>query len=150
MRFFKQYTEIDPGRLHQGMRYLFYDGVCSQILGVLGGGAFLVAFALQLNASNLLIGFLAAIGPASQMLQIPSIYLVERLGNRKALVVLPAFVGRLAWLFIPFILVTGCVVIVSASQFHTRPEPGLLGEGLPLVAGVASDGGRRGDFQRQA
>ncbi len=103
MRFFKQQTEIGPAQLRQGMRYLFYDGVCSQVMGVLGGGAFLVAFALELHASNLLIGFLAAIGPASQMLQIPSIYFVERLGNRKALVVLPAFVGRLAWLFIPFI-----------------------------------------------
>ena len=29
-------------------------------------------------------------------------------------------------LFIPFILVTGCVVIVSASQFHTTPAAGLL------------------------
>ena len=31
-------------------------------------------------------------------------------------------------LFIPFILATGCVVIASASQFHTTPAPGLLGE----------------------
>jgi len=85
------------------MRNLFYDGICSQVMGVLGGGAFLVAFALLLDASNLMIGFLAAVGPASQMLQIPSIYLVDKLRNRKALVVIPAFVGRLAWLFIPFI-----------------------------------------------
>ncbi len=31
-------------------------------------------------------------------------------------------------LFIPFILVTGCVVIVAGAQFHTQPAPGLLGE----------------------
>jgi len=31
-------------------------------------------------------------------------------------------------LFIPFILATGFVVIASASQFHTRPAPGFLGE----------------------
>jgi len=31
-------------------------------------------------------------------------------------------------LFVPFILATGCVVIASASQFHTKPIPGLLGE----------------------
>jgi len=31
-------------------------------------------------------------------------------------------------LFIPFILVTGCVVIVAGAQFHTKPAPGLLGE----------------------
>ncbi|MEE9368017.1 MAG: divalent metal cation transporter [Pontiella sp.] len=31
-------------------------------------------------------------------------------------------------LFIPFILVTGCIVIVASSQFHAKPAPGLLGE----------------------
>ncbi|MFC1782437.1 divalent metal cation transporter [Planctomycetota bacterium] len=31
-------------------------------------------------------------------------------------------------MFIPFILATGCVVIASASQFHAKPAPGLLGE----------------------
>jgi Mn2+/Fe2+ NRAMP family transporter len=31
-------------------------------------------------------------------------------------------------LFIPFILATGCVVIAAATQFHTKYEPGLLGE----------------------
>jgi Mn2+/Fe2+ NRAMP family transporter len=31
-------------------------------------------------------------------------------------------------LFVPFMLATGCVVIASAAQFHTRPAPGFLGE----------------------
>ena len=34
-------------------------------------------------------------------------------------------------LFIPFILATGCVVIASATQFHTEYHPGLLGENNP-------------------
>ncbi|MDP6506816.1 MAG: divalent metal cation transporter, partial [Planctomycetota bacterium] len=29
-------------------------------------------------------------------------------------------------LFIPFLLATSCVVIAAASQFHARPEPGLI------------------------
>jgi Mn2+/Fe2+ NRAMP family transporter len=33
-----------------------------------------------------------------------------------------------AGLFIPYVLATGCVVIASASQFHTVPAPGFLGE----------------------
>ena len=33
-----------------------------------------------------------------------------------------------AGLFIPFVLATGCVVIASAAQFHTRPAVGFLGE----------------------
>jgi Mn2+/Fe2+ NRAMP family transporter len=31
-------------------------------------------------------------------------------------------------LFIPFLLVTSCIVIVASSQFHVKPAPGLLGE----------------------
>jgi len=31
-------------------------------------------------------------------------------------------------LFVPFIIATSCVVIASATQFHARPAPGLLGE----------------------
>ncbi|MHC4574684.1 MAG: divalent metal cation transporter [Planctomycetota bacterium] len=31
-------------------------------------------------------------------------------------------------LFVPFMLATGCVIIASAAQFHTRPAPGFLGE----------------------
>ena len=31
-------------------------------------------------------------------------------------------------MFIPFILATSCVVIASATQFHTKTSPGLLGE----------------------
>ncbi len=31
-------------------------------------------------------------------------------------------------LVIPFVLTISCIVIASASQFHTRPTPGLLGE----------------------
>ncbi|MHC4666388.1 MAG: divalent metal cation transporter [Planctomycetota bacterium] len=38
-------------------------------------------------------------------------------------------------LFVPFMLATGCVVIASAAQFHTRPVPGVVAESpdvLPL------------------
>jgi MFS family permease len=76
---------------------LLRDGVCSQAMGVFTGGAFLVAFALLLGASNTVIGLLAAIGPLTQVLQIPAIFLVERIALRKFLVVTSSFLSRLAW-----------------------------------------------------
>lgn len=76
---------------------LVLDGVCSQTMGVFTGGAFLVAFALLLGASNTVIGLLAAIGPLTQILQIPTIFLVERVALRKVLVVTSSFLSRLAW-----------------------------------------------------
>lgn len=40
-------------------------------------------------------------------------------------------------LLIPFVLATGCVVIASASQFHTQPAPGLI---EMIEAPAATDG----------
>lgn len=81
-----------------GLRALLYDGVCSQVMGAFTGGAFLVAFALSLGASNIVVGLLAAVGPLTQVLQIPAIFLVDRTGLRKTLVVLNSFFSRLCWL----------------------------------------------------
>lgn len=37
-------------------------------------------------------------------------------------------------LFIPFVLVTSCVVIAATSRFHGTYDPGLVGEGAPTAA----------------
>ena len=66
-------------------------------------GVFLIAYALQLGASNFVIGLLAAIGPLAQLMQLPAIYVVERFRNRRAIVVLMASISRLCWLFIGLI-----------------------------------------------
>jgi len=62
---------IDPITNEEVMLYhgKIKDGVASQAMGVLTGGAFLIAFAIKLGASNFVIGLLAAIGPLSQLLQ---------------------------------------------------------------------------------
>jgi hypothetical protein len=91
---------IDESDVRNGLQALLYDGVCSQIMRAFTGGAFLVAFALLLGASNVVIGLLAAIGPLSQVLQIPAIFLVDRTGLRKALVVLNSLLSRLFWLVV--------------------------------------------------
>lgn len=91
----------------RSLRWHMYSGVFAQSMAVLTGGAFLVAFALELGASNKTIGLLAAIGPFSQLLQIPSILLVDTVRRRKLLVVVAAFFSRAVWLAIaaiPFVL----------------------------------------------
>ena len=57
-----------------GLKAVVNDGLASQAMVTLTGGAFLIAFALKLGASNAVIGLLAAIPPLTQLLQIPSIY----------------------------------------------------------------------------
>lgn len=86
-----------------GLRYVTKDGIASQAMGVLTGGAFLIAFAIKLGASNMTIGLLAAIGPLAQLLQLPAIFLVEKLRNRRAIVVTAAGLNRICWLLIALV-----------------------------------------------
>jgi MFS family permease len=90
-------ASISEAELSGGLRKLIYEGIFAQIMGTFTGGAFLVAFALSLGASNLSVGLIAAIGPLTQILQIPTIHLVEKTGNRKLLVIFNYLYSRLFW-----------------------------------------------------
>lgn len=98
LRALQPIDELDEGAREQGLRMVLRDGVTSQIMGTLAGGPFLVAFVLALGGSTLTVGLIAALGPFSQMLQVPAIYLVEWVRRRKALVVLITAASRLFWL----------------------------------------------------
>ncbi len=105
--------------VQSGLRYVIRDGIASQAMGTLTGGAFLIAFAIKLGASNLVIGLLAAIGTLAQMLQLPSILLVEKTRNRRAIVLFAAGLSRICWLIIaliPFVFSeqTGLAVLLGA------------------------------------
>ena len=94
---FKTSRKISRAELGIGLRMLIYEGVFAQIMNTFTGGAFLVAFALLLGASNFTIGLIAAVGPLTQVLQIPTISLVEKTGQRKLLVTTHAAVSRMFW-----------------------------------------------------
>jgi MFS family permease len=123
---FELKEQLSEQEVKRGLGYVIKDGIASQSMGILTGGAFLVAFAIKLGASNLTIGLLAAIGPLSQLIQLPAIALVERVRNRRAITVFSAGAGRLCWLFIAFIPFLGgagggvtilVVLMVLASMF---------------------------------
>ncbi|MFA5315912.1 MAG: MFS transporter [Dehalococcoidales bacterium] len=70
---------------------------------------FLAAFALALGANNLQIGILAAIPFLTQILQLPSIWLVEKIRRRKAITLITSIPTQLLWFviaLIPFFLPT--------------------------------------------
>lgn len=91
---------LSESELNRGLRWLLCDGVCSQVMVILTTGAFLVAFALHLGASNMTIGLIAAIGPLAQILQIPAVYLINYVQSRRMLTVLSAVFGRAFWLLV--------------------------------------------------
>jgi MFS family permease len=103
---FKTEETLNENQIQSALKFIIRDGVASQAMGILTGGAFLIAFAVKLGASNFVIGLLAAIGPLSQLLQLPSIFLVEKIRNRRLITVVAAGLSRLCWLIIalsPFI-----------------------------------------------
>ncbi len=100
---FKPNESLTDEQVKTSLQYVLRDGIASQSMGILTGGAFLVAFAVKLGASNFVIGLLAAIGPLAQLLQLPSIFLVEKIRNRRLITVVTAGLSRLCWLVIALI-----------------------------------------------
>jgi MFS-type transporter involved in bile tolerance (Atg22 family) len=119
--------------VERGLRMVVADGTWTQIMATLIGGPFLVAFALNAGASNKIVGLLAAIGPLSQLLQLPTIALIHHLRRRKALAVVPAALSRLIWLGIATIPWT-----VSPPNRLTALLVGLcVAAGLGTISGAA-------------
>lgn len=75
-------------------RLVLYDALASEAMGALTTGVFLVGYALELGASNLAIGVLAAVPFAVQLLQLPGAVLIERLRRRRSICAWVSGIGR--------------------------------------------------------
>lgn len=78
----------------RGLNRVVVEGMASQTMESLTKGVFLVGLALQLGASNLVVGLLGAIPFLSNLFQIPAILLVERYRDRRNIVAICSFIGR--------------------------------------------------------
>ena len=93
--------------LKTGLRWFIWEGTTSMGFFSITTSGILVAFALALGADNFHIGVMAAIPFIMQTIQIPAIWLVEKLRRRKAIAVLSWFPAQLCWFpiaLIPFFL----------------------------------------------
>ncbi|WP_127124489.1 MFS transporter [Pseudoflavitalea rhizosphaerae] len=90
-----------------GLRYVIGDGLATEAMNTLTGGAFMVAFALLLGANNFEIGLLAALPTLVNVFQLISIWLVRRYNNRRAISVICSLLART-----PLILI-GCLPLMG-------------------------------------
>lgn len=107
MAFWNPTPTLDDDARRRGLRAFQADGVCSQVRDSLLTGPLLVGYALLLGASNTAVGALAALGPATQILQLPALALIERWRARKAICWWAALIGRsalLGILMLPWVL----------------------------------------------
>jgi hypothetical protein len=65
--------------LRHALRLILWDSLASEAMGTLTTGVFLVGLAVALDASNFMIGVLAAIPFFVQLLQVPAVLLIERI-----------------------------------------------------------------------
>lgn len=101
--------------IQRGLKNVIRDGVTTRAMITLTEGVFLIGFALELNASLFVIGLLAALPPLAQLIQIPSIYLIEKCRNRKKITIYSSIASRLTLLLIAVI-----------PLFFSAPEIGLI------------------------
>ena len=97
---------LSEKEVQRGLRNVIGDGLATQVMSTLTGSVFLVAFALALGASDLIIGLLAAIPPLSGIMQIPTIYLVERFRTRRSITMIASALSR------AFLLLIACIPFI--------------------------------------
>ena len=97
-------TRLDVLR---GLRLSIWEGVWATAFAALTTGAFQVGFARSLGASNVVLGLMAALPAAANLLQLPASLYVEKHGERRKFAAWTAGIGRWFWaiiLLIPFLL----------------------------------------------
>ena len=94
MRWYQTSEELSETDREKGLRFMNYDGFCAHAMMMLVTGAFLPGMAVALGASNFVIGLLGSLAPMSQMVQMPAIWLVEKIGLRKLITVSFAMLSR--------------------------------------------------------
>lgn len=114
---------LSPKEVNRGMKLVINDGLATEAMTTLTSGAFLVAFALKLGASNFQIGLLASLPTFTNILQLVSIWLVQKYNNRRAVAVTSNFLARfplLALGLFPFVFTTGTSIgiLISLLFFH--------------------------------
>jgi MFS family permease len=93
--FFHTYESLTPAQINKGLKQVIKDGLASEAMSCLTEGAFLIALAIQLGASNFQIGLLAALPTFTNVFQLAAIWLVQRYKSRRAITVISLVLARI-------------------------------------------------------
>jgi MFS family permease len=107
---FKPSEELTETEVQKGLRLVIGDGLTTEAMTTLTGGAFIVAFSLLMGASNFQIGLLSSLPTFTNVFQILSIWLVRKYSNRKLVTVMGSLLARVPLIVIgalPFIFPEG-------------------------------------------
>jgi MFS family permease len=97
MNIFTPKANLTEQEISQGMRWMTWEGVASIGFASISTSGFLAAYALALGADNFQIGVLAALPFLMQLLQIPTIFLIEKTSRRKSISLISWLLAQLLW-----------------------------------------------------
>ncbi len=97
LAFLKPKPTISDRDMNSGLRWFNFEGMASTGMFSVVSSGLIVAFALALGANNLQIGVLAALPFLMQVLQIPTVWLVERFRRRKVIALVTWFPAQMLW-----------------------------------------------------
>ncbi|MFN3403062.1 MAG: MFS transporter [Cytophagaceae bacterium] len=103
MRFKPSEENLSEEQINTGLKNIVKDGLFAEAMATLTGGAFLVALALKLGASNFQIGILAALPTFSSIFQLLAIFVLNKYKNRRSISVYSSFFARLPLFLISFL-----------------------------------------------
>src|SRR3954467_542049 len=86
--------QLSDAEIRKGLRMVIGDGLATEAMTSLTGGAFLVSLAILVGASNFQIGILASLPTFTNIFQLLSIWLVKKYNNRRAVAVICALLAR--------------------------------------------------------
>lgn len=116
-------VELSEQEVDRGLKLVVRDGIASEMMVTLTGGAFLVSLALLMGASNFQVGLIAALPTFANLFQLLAIWLVHRFANRRAITVTCLTLSRIPLLVIaalPFLLPVeiGIYVLIGLLFLH--------------------------------
>jgi MFS family permease len=103
--------QLTEAEIKKGLKLVIGDGLAAEVMITFTGGAFLIAMALLMGASNFQIGLLAAMPMFTNIFQLLSIWLVRRFNNRRAVTVFSSLLAR-----IPLIIIGGSVFFMASDS----------------------------------
>ncbi len=90
--------ELTKQEISHGLHMMTWEGIVSNGYLSITTSGLLAAYALALGADNFQIGILAALPFMMQLLQIPTVFLVEKIRRRKLIAVISAIIAQSLWI----------------------------------------------------
>jgi len=139
-------SEPTPVEVDQAVRLTYAQMMLTAIFGASTGGMFLIGFALDLGATDFLLGVMSSVPMFFVVFQVVAAWIIERGFSPKRLAVWFGFITPLCWLFIstlPFfaavlsppnrlaILVAVLALVTIAGQFSGNARAVWIGDLIP-------------------